>query len=144
MSKDIKFEVVKKFTTDKKIIPEIENLLKSVQNKVPFDNYKFHNILVASTEAVINAIQHGNRYNPNKNVILKIIAKSDKIIVSVADEGEGFDPSTLEDPRTPENILKERGRGIFIIKELSDKTSIVTTQQGTTIIMEFIINKYDK
>ncbi len=141
MSEGVKIEVEKKFSSDKKVISEIENLLKSIQKKIPFDSNKFHNILVASTEAVINAIQHGNRYNPNKKVVFKVIAEPNKIIVSVADEGEGFDPSTLEDPRTPENILKERGRGIFIIKELSDKTSITTSRYGTIISMEFNIKK---
>ncbi|MFN3781934.1 MAG: ATP-binding protein [Candidatus Kapaibacteriota bacterium] len=139
MNRRVKLEVEKEFTSDKKVITEIENLLKSIQKEVPFDSNKFHNILVASTEAVMNAIQHGNRYNPRKKVIFKVIAETNKIIVSVADEGEGFDPSTLEDPRTPENILKERGRGIFIIKELSDKTSITTSRNGTIIRMEFKI-----
>ncbi|MFN3306677.1 MAG: ATP-binding protein [Candidatus Kapaibacteriota bacterium] len=139
MNRRVKLEVQKEFTSDKKVITEIENLLKSIQKEVPFDSKKFHNILVASTEAVMNAIQHGNRYNPRKKVVFKVIAETNKIIVSVADEGEGFDPSTLEDPRTPENILKERGRGIFIIRELSDKTSITTSKNGTIIRMEFNI-----
>ncbi|MCX7908312.1 MAG: ATP-binding protein [Ignavibacteria bacterium] len=139
MKKKEKIEIIREFTSDRKLISELEEILTSIQLKFPFGKDKFHNILVATTEAVINAIQHGNKNDPQKKVTVKIIAENKTIQILVEDEGEGFDPSTLQDPRTPENILKERGRGIFIIKELSDSTSIVTGKSGTVVKMEFKI-----
>jgi serine/threonine-protein kinase RsbW len=129
------------FTSDKKILTEIEAILNRINNHIPLEKGKFHDILVATTEAVINAIQHGNKFDPNKKVTLNITASKNKIQVIVQDEGSGFDPSTIEDPRTPENILKERGRGIFLIRQLSDSVTITTSSKGTIVEMIFIIKK---
>ncbi|ROL59112.1 ATP-binding protein [Bacteroidetes/Chlorobi group bacterium MS-B_bin-24] len=129
------------FTSDKKILAEIEAILNRINNHITLKKGKFHDILVATTEAVINAIQHGNKFDPNKKVTLNITASKNKIQVIVQDEGSGFDPSTIEDPRTPENILKERGRGIFLIRQLSDSVTITTSSKGTIVEMIFIIKK---
>lgn len=139
MSDIDKVEIVKSFKSDKKILTEIESILKTIQKQFPFGNEKFHNMLIATTEAIINAIQHGNRLDPSKQVTLKITASKNVIQITVQDEGEGFDPSTIQDPRTPENLLKERGRGIFLIRELSNSTKIITGKNGTTVIMDFFI-----
>lgn len=130
------------FTSDKKILAEIEAILNRINNHITLKKGKFHDILVATTEAVINAIQHGNKFDPNKKVTLNITASKNKIQVIVQDEGSGFDPSTIEDPRTPENILKERGRGIFLIRQLSDSVTITTSSKGTIVEMIFIIKKW--
>ncbi|MGB9770593.1 MAG: ATP-binding protein [Candidatus Kapaibacteriota bacterium] len=132
-------EIVKTFKTDKKILTEIESILKSIQFQFPFGDDKFHNMLIATTEAIINAIQHGNKYDPSKQVTLKIFGRKDLVQIIVQDEGEGFDPTIIPDPRTPDNLLKERGRGIFLIRELSNSTKIITGKSGTTVIMEFYL-----
>lgn len=139
MSEKNKLEFTRIFETDKRILSEIESIIIQIQKQFPIEKDKFHNILVATTEAIINAIQHGNKNNPDKKVKLTITANKKAILVIVEDEGEGFDPSKLEDPRTPENILKERGRGIFIIKQLADSTTITTSKSGTTVKMTFKI-----
>ncbi len=139
MKQNYKIEVESIFTSDKKVLTEIENILKSIQKKIPFGKDKFHNMLVATTEAVINAIQHGNKYNPKKKVKLSILVLNNVMQIVVEDEGEGFDPSLVQDPRTPENILKDHGRGILIIKELADSTTITTSKAGTIVKMEFKI-----
>lgn len=139
MSKGEKLEFKRIFNTDKKILSEIESIILQIQNEFPMGKDKFHNIIVATTEAVINAIQHGNKNDPTKKVKLTITANKDAVFIVVEDEGEGFDPSKLEDPRTPENILKERGRGIFIIKQLADSTTITTGKNGTIVKMTFKI-----
>lgn len=133
------FEVERTFTSDKKILSEIEQTLKAFQDVFYFDNEKFYEILVSITEAVINAIQHGNKNNPKKKVFLKIRGESDKLTVEVLDEGEGFDLSSIQDPRTPENILKERGRGIFIIHSFADSVQLESGKTGTKVIMTFKI-----
>ncbi|MEJ5285737.1 MAG: Serine-protein kinase RsbW [Candidatus Kapaibacterium sp.] len=139
MSSKETIEITKNFKTDKKILAEIETILKSIQKQFPFGDDKFHNILIATTEALINAIQHGNKFDPNKQVTLKITGNKELVQVVVQDEGEGFDPSTIPDPRSPDNILKERGRGIFLIRELSNSAQIITGKTGTTVIMNFYI-----
>ncbi len=127
------------FNSDKKILSEIESILEKIKLKIPIGNDKFHDIIVATTEAIINAIQHGNQFDPSKKVKLSVSASSGHIQVIVQDEGTGFDPSTIEDPRTPENILKERGRGIFLIRQLSDSVNITTSNKGTIVEMNFYI-----
>lgn len=131
--------VRKEFNSDRKILPELEGIFRQIQNLFQLSHEKFHNILVATTEAVINAIQHGNKFNLNKKVFFSVEAFDKKIIVVVQDEGKGFDPSNVEDPRTPENLLKERGRGIFIIRQLADSVSISSGESGTVVEMIFNI-----
>ncbi len=131
--------VKREFNSDRKILSDLEGIFLRIQDLFPFNQEKFHNILVATTEAVINAIQHGNKNDLNKKVFLSVEAFDKKIIVVVQDEGAGFDPSNLEDPRTPENLLKERGRGIFIIRQLSDSVSINSGGNGTILEMIFYI-----
>ncbi|MCX7879982.1 MAG: ATP-binding protein [Ignavibacteria bacterium] len=133
------FELEINFTSDKFSLSIIETILQKVQNKFPFEKKKFQDILVATTEAVINAIQHGNQCDPMKNVTLKVVAYDKNLIVIVSDEGRGFDPTNLDDPRKPENIHKERGRGIFLIKELSDNFTVQTSEKGTEVKILFNI-----
>jgi len=134
-----KITVKKEVNSDRKILAELEGLFQQIQNSFPLSHEKFHNILVATTEAVINAIQHGNKFDLNKKVLLSVEAFDKKIIIVVQDEGKGFDPSSIEDPRTPENLLKERGRGIFIIRQLANSVSIRSGENGTVIEMRFNI-----
>ncbi len=88
------------------------------RHKIQEDN--FGNILIAVTEAVNNAIQHGNNLDPDKNIDLKFDAESDKICFTVSDEGHGFNFDCLPDPTEPENIEKPHGRGVFLMKNLAD------------------------
>ncbi len=127
------------FNSDKKILSEIESIFDKIKLKIPIGNDKLHNIIVATTEAVINAIQHGNKFDQSKKVKLRVSASSENIQVIVQDEGTGFDPSTIEDPRSPENLLKERGRGIFLIRQLSDSVNITTSTKGTIVEMNFYL-----
>jgi len=86
-------------------------------------------ILVAITEAVSNAILHGNKQDPSKKVHLLIerIAELPQLRVVVEDEGEGFDPASIPDPTTAERLLSESGRGIFLMRAFADE---VTYQKG--------------
>ncbi len=113
--------------------------MKDIQKKLNISDDKLAYIVIATTEAVINAIQHGNKLDPQKQVFLKVENINEFLLVSVEDEGEGFDPTTLSDPRDADNILKERGRGIFIIRNLADKVEIETSSAGTIINMFFKI-----
>lgn len=134
-----KIVLSKVFTSDKPILSELEELLGKIERTFKIDKEKFYKILIAITEAVINAIQHGNKWDPNKRVFLNISAQKHKINVEVADEGEGFNPLIIQDPRAPENIKKEHGRGIFIIRFFADSVQIKTGKTGTKVKMSFKI-----
>jgi serine/threonine-protein kinase RsbW len=90
---------------------------------------------IAVTEAVNNAIKHGNKADPKKKVRIHFELFDDSIVVKVADEGRGFDPDRLRDPLDPENILRESGRGIFILRALMDDVSFCFSDSGTEVTL---------
>lgn len=97
---------------------------------------------IAVTELVNNAIRHGNREERNREVTVNLQLGDAEIEASVTDEGEGFDPDNLPDPLAEENLLKEIGRGIFIVKSLMDEFEyIFVPDRGATIR---ILKRLDK
>jgi serine/threonine-protein kinase RsbW len=96
---------------------------------------RYGNILIALTEAVNNAIHHGNRLDPSKNVTLGYVAKEDSLLFMVQDQGPGFDYTHLPDPTDPQNIEKPHGRGVFLMRALAD--SVEFADQGATVAMAF-------
>ena len=106
-------------------LPENINLVESlVENlKVEFDlgDELEANILVTLSEAVNNAIFHGNNSDPEKNIKLSLEKTGNEFTFSVEDQGFGFDLSKVKDPTAPENIDKPTGRGIFLMRNLSDR-----------------------
>ena len=99
----------------------VENLIDEIckTQDVTEDNYG--NILIALTEAVNNAILHGNKCNPTKLVNVNIETSQGAVSVTVEDEGEGFDFNSVPDPTAPENLEKPTGRGIFLMRNLADE-----------------------
>ena len=95
----------------------------------------FGNVLIAVTEAVNNAIQYGNRNDVTKQVLIRFQAKNQRLSVVIADEGQGFDYESLPDPTAPENLEKMEGRGIFLMKSLSDGLSFYNN--GSEVEMTF-------
>ncbi|NSW94889.1 MAG: ATP-binding protein [Bacteroidales bacterium] len=101
--------------------------------KIKQDNYG--KILVATLEAVNNAIKHGNRNNPEKTVDVVISLNGNEMTIEVTDQGEGFDPASVPDPTRPENIEELSGRGIFLMSKLAD--SISFNKIGNSVTMTF-------
>lgn len=130
------FEYVIKSSRDQ--LPIIESTIGKISKKIGLTEEQSDNFAIAVTEAIGNSIVHGNKENPQKKVILKISIKTNKIEVSVQDEGNGFDPDTISDPLHPENIMKESGRGLFILKSLMD--SVKYSHGGTMIHFTMKIN----
>ena len=121
---------------------EAERKLKAILDTLKLSESDEHNLLVSASEAVNNAITHGNRNYPEKNVTLDIRSTEDsEIIISVEDEGRGFNPDSLPNPLLPENLLKPSGRGIHIIKSLMDGVDFQFTDRGTKITMRLTIGK---
>ena len=90
---------------------------------------------VALTEAVNNAIHHGNGLDPAKSVTVGYVVKGDRIIFMVQDQGPGFDHDHLPDPTDPQNIEKPHGRGVFLMRALAD--SVEFSDHGATVAMAF-------
>lgn len=80
------------------------------------------NLEIALREALANAVIHGNKNAPDKRVLLRCYAEPDGggVLIAVRDEGEGFNPENVPDPRSAERIFLAHGRGIFLMRELMD------------------------
>lgn len=118
-----------------------EHKLKSILDKLDLAGSQEHNLLVAASEAVNNAVVHGNKNDPRKKVLLDVDYDDHNITLEVQDEGGGFNPKDLPDPLLPENLLKPNGRGIHIMKSLMDSVSFDFTSKGTKIILQMKVGK---
>lgn len=116
-------------------IRRVEEFLEAVNKKSRLDDGTFHRLFVSATEAVNNAILHGNKSDPKKKVCVRCLVNKDSIVVSVTDEGGGFDPSTIPNPLDEQNLLKESGRGVFLIRSMMDRVDFHPTEHGTTVEM---------
>jgi serine/threonine-protein kinase RsbW len=92
-------------------------------------------LAIAVTEVGNNAIIHGNKRDPDKQVHLHITVNEGEIRVVIRDEGPGFNPDTLSNPLDPENLLRESGRGVFIVRSLMDEVSFDFSKGGTEITL---------
>lgn len=101
-------------------LTKVENLVDSVCENLSVNEDYYGNVLIAVTEAVNNAIQHGNKEQTGLKVDLYVGDKETDFCFHVKDEGTGFDFKNLPDPTAPENIEKEDGRGIFLMKSLAE------------------------
>lgn len=99
----------------------IESFIDNAKERFHLDEDIYGNIMIAVTEAVNNAIKHGNAGNSSKNVYLSLFLNENLLKFTIKDEGTGFDYHNLPDPTSPENLEKPGGRGIFLMKHLSDE-----------------------
>ena len=120
-----------KIPSIKENVSVVESFIENVGEKIRIEETIYGNVLVSVTEAVNNAIVHGNKEDKNKKVKLGLKQNKKSVRFIVEDEGMGFDYNTLPDPTNPKNIEKVKGRGIFLIKSLSDKT---TFKQGGRVV----------
>jgi serine/threonine-protein kinase RsbW len=116
----------------------IESFIDNAREKYHLNDDIYGNIMIAVTEAVNNAIKHGNQNNSSKNVSLSLALEEGVIKFRVEDEGTGFDYEHLPDPTAPENIEKPGGRGIFLMKHLADEVSF--NEKGKVVELSFYMN----
>ena len=101
-------------------VSKVEALIDKVCGSLGVNEDFYGNVLIAVTEAVNNAIVHGNLNNNDLVVSVAVGDKQEEFCFSVEDKGNGFDYLNLPDPTAPENIMKENGRGIFLMRNLAD------------------------
>lgn len=116
----------------------IESFIDNAKERFHLDDDIYGNIMIAVTEAVNNAIKHGNDSNKSKNVFLSLSLDDSMIKFIIKDEGHGFDYQNLPDPTSPENLEKPGGRGIFLMKHLSDEVDF--KDDGRTVELSFYVN----
>lgn len=122
-------------TSQPQNVAEVEPFVDAVCGDLEVQSDLFGNILVALTEAVNNAILHGNGANPALDVKVKARVESNKLCFVIRDKGPGFDYTTLPDPTAPENLEKPSGRGVFLMKQLSD--TVIFSDNGSTVEVQF-------
>jgi serine/threonine-protein kinase RsbW len=115
----------------------VENMIHEARNKYNVSEDLFGNMLVAITEAVTNAIYHGNKSDPSKKVGIKYTVDHNNLCWTISDQGNGFDYYNLPDPTAPENLEKECGRGIFLMKHLTDQ--LIFAEKGRVVELNFHI-----
>ena len=98
---------------------------------------QYGNVLIAITEAVNNAIIHGNKNVANKKTNIEYNIENQTITFTVFDEGNGFDFNDLPDPTSPENLEKPQGRGIFLMNHLADEVNFI--DNGNVVQLKFTI-----
>ena len=109
------------FPSEAENIYLVEKLVDNVCEELKIHEDNYGNILIALTEAVNNAIHHGNKLDPNKKTTVVCGQEENQLKFRVEDEGNGFDFDNLDDPTDPANIEKPNGRGIFLMKNLADE-----------------------
>ncbi|HWB95270.1 MAG TPA: ATP-binding protein [Bryobacteraceae bacterium] len=105
-------------------VDSAEELAIQVARKAGFEEDDLNKIAMAVRESMVNAVVHGNRYNARKRVHLSVSKEADRLLVKVGDEGEGFDYENLPDPLAEENLLRNSGRGIFLMRAFMDEFAI--------------------
>jgi len=98
------------------------------------EDERFH-VAVAVREAAINAVLHGNEYDPKRPIAVSLENTGADLIFTIADQGRGFDPNHLPDPLAAENLLRGSGRGIFLIRSLMDEVHFRQLHPGTELTL---------
>ena len=112
----------------------IQVVVDDALERLGLDDDSRHWVGIAIREAVANAIKHGNRLDPEKEVEVELAIVGDEAIIRVLDQGEGFDLQTVDDPLAPENLLKPNGRGIFYMKNFMDEIEYTAGPNGGTVV----------
>lgn len=113
-------------------VDEAENLVLEAAAKAGFDDDDSHQIGMAVRECMVNAVVHGNRYNKNKKVHFEIEKTETGLAVTIGDEGEGFDMNALPDPLSPENLMRQSGRGLLLVRAFMDEFDLHPRPGGGT------------
>ncbi len=113
-------------------VDKAEAIVMREAETLGFDDDEQHQIGMAVRECMVNAVVHGNRYSSKKSVHLDVEKTGDGLAVTIGDEGEGFDLSSLPDPLAPGNLLRQSGRGLLLIRAFVDEFDLHPRPGGGT------------
>lgn len=128
-------------SSDPRLIHRVEKFLQKVNEDAHLGDEQFHKVLISTTEAVNNSIFHGNKSDRNKKVYLTCELSDEKLVLKVRDNGKGFDPEQVRNPLNELNLLREGGRGIFLMKTLMDKVEYHFYEDGSEVVMTMLLAK---
>jgi serine/threonine-protein kinase RsbW len=116
-------------------VAEIEAAAEKLAADAGLDEDQCFHVAMAAREAAVNAVLHGNEYDPAKQLSASFENTGMALVITVADQGKGLDPNTLPDPLAPENLLRCAGRGIFLIRSFMDELHFRHLHPGTELVL---------
>jgi serine/threonine-protein kinase RsbW len=124
-------------------VDNAESLVLELAQKAGFEEEDLHKIGMAVRESMVNAVVHGNQYSAHKKVHVSVSKGPDRLTVTIADQGRGFDLDALPDPLAEDNLLRNSGRGIFLIRAFMDELQVRRlSPNGTEVTLtKFLVRK---
>jgi serine/threonine-protein kinase RsbW len=116
-------------------VNQAETAAEKFASAAGFQGDELQEIAMAVREAAINAVLHGNAYDPAKTIGISFERKPGMLEITVRDQGKGFDVDRVPDPLAPENLLKQSGRGIFLIRTYMDEVRFRNLDPGTELVL---------
>lgn len=116
-------------------VGEVEAAADQLASDAGLDEDQRFHVAMAVREAAVNAILHGNEYDPARKIHVSLENTGRDLVFTIADEGRGFDPDKLPDPLAEENLLRGTGRGIFLIRSLMDEVHFRHLNPGTELTL---------
>ena len=116
-------------------VDAVEAAAENLAAEAGLDEDERFRVTMAVREAAVNAVLHGNEYDPAKRVSVSLENTGSSLVFTIADQGKGLDPATLPDPLAPENLLRGTGRGIFLIRSFMDEVHFRQLQPGTEMTL---------
>jgi serine/threonine-protein kinase RsbW len=117
-------------------VDQAEDIVLRLATAMGFDEDDLHRIGIAVRECMVNAVVHGNRYHSRKKVHLTVSRTAERLEIVIGDEGGSFDASKLPDPLAEENLLRQSGRGLLMMKAFMDEFQVRPRKpQGTEVRM---------
>jgi serine/threonine-protein kinase RsbW len=116
-------------------VSEVEAAADKLAGDAGLDEDERFKITMAVREAAVNAVLHGNDYDPAKLITASFENNGKSLIFTIADQGKGVDPATLPDPLAPENLMRGTGRGIFLIRSFMDEVHFRQLHPGTELTL---------
>ena len=116
-------------------VSEVESIADKLAGEAGLDEDDRFRVTMAVREAAVNAVLHGNEYDPAKKITVSFENNEKSLISKITDQGNGVDPDTLPDPLAPENLLRGTGRGIFLIRSFMDEVHFRQLHPGTELTL---------
>ena len=116
-------------------VNKVEQAAEQMAKKAGIEEDEIFRVAMAVREAAVNAVLHGNSYDPDKRITASFENTGDALVIRIADQGKGLDPETLPDPLAPENLLRGSGRGIFLIRSFMDEVHFKQLHPGTELTL---------
>lgn len=122
-------------TSSLESVTQVEQTAEQLAKDAGLDEDETFRVTMAVREAAINAVLHGNSYDPEKRISASFENTGKALVIKIADQGKGLDPETLPDPLAPENLLRGTGRGIFLIRTFMDEVHFRPLHPGTELTL---------